>query len=412
MKAKLQNYLFLFLLLLLASCSSTSRKGKDLPVIDVTKTYPEKTFRLSELADVNYVSLSTDSAAYLFDGNVLNVTPHNIVIRTRRGSAVLFFDEQGRPKSRISRKGSGPGEYNYVNKGVYDERRDEAYLSTGMPGNIKLMVYTSQGEYLRTLPVPPGTSNPIFYIFNDSTLLIHDNYWIEKGYMRKLNELSHSNQYSMPPAKGYDKSFVFISRKDGHVISYLDVPENDQVVLMSAIRLENNFWLRNFSFTARLLKNRHGYLVYNAETDTVYQYTKDKELVPVMAQTPPASSLDPILSMNAFVEAGTYQLIEVTTVVAQLGNPYGNSIMLARNTETGEINQAKIVMDDYEGKEVKINPLSMEKMEEPGLDLVELKLDELKEALDAGKLSGKLKELVASLSDDDNDVYMFVRMKP
>ena len=78
-----------------------------------------------------------------------------------------------------------------------------------------------------------------------------------------------------------------------------------------------------------------------------------------------------------------------------------------RDKETGEVICPKLLLPDYAGKEFTIRPSSMRIFENEFP--FELDLIELKQAYRENKLSGQLKELVASLNEDeDNNVFMLV----
>ena len=69
-----------------------------------------------------------------------------------------------------------------------------------------------------------------------------------------------------------------------------------------------------------------------------------------------------------------------------------------------------IMLPDYKGKEFYIDP-RLPNYYEKGYHF-ELDLIELKQAYRENKLSGKLKELVATLNEDkDNNVFMLVNFK-
>ena len=65
---------------------------------------------------------------------------------------------------------------------------------------------------------------------------------------------------------------------------------------------------------------------------------------------------------------------------------------------------------NYPEKEFFIGPSNFRKIFENGF-YFELDLLELKQAYTENRLSGKLKELVATLKDDDNNVFMMVKFK-
>ena len=91
-----------------------------------------------------------------------------------------------------------------------------------------------------------------------------------------------------------------------------------------------------------------------------------------------------------------------------------------RNKNTGETVFYKFILDDYKGKDFIMNRNHRDAngmlSHEGGIYTdgywFELDLYELKQAYSDNKLSGKLKELVSTLNEDeDNNVFMLVEFK-
>jgi hypothetical protein len=81
-----------------------------------------------------------------------------------------------------------------------------------------------------------------------------------------------------------------------------------------------------------------------------------------------------------------------------------------RDKKTGEIFCRKFILPDYTGKVFYFNP-RLPNYYENGYHF-ELDLFELKEAYQENRLSGKLKELAASLNEEeDNNIFVLVRFK-
>ena len=84
---------------------------------------------------------------------------------------------------------------------------------------------------------------------------------------------------------------------------------------------------------------------------------------------------------------------------------------LIRNKKTGDVFVQKITLPDYRGKDFTIGLKTKSQPYEEGV-FFELELVELKQADRENRLSGKLKELVSTLNEDeDNNVFMFVNFK-
>ena len=109
--------------------------------------------------------------------------------------------------------------------------------------------------------------------------------------------------------------------------------------------------------------------------------------------------------MDICLDVGKYQFITVYHYREVGKSPAPKYYM--RNKVTGELFYQKITLSDFEGKELYINPRLFNFYEHAYH--FELDFAELKEAYYKNKLSGELKELVASLikDEDSNNVFVF-----
>jgi len=121
--------LYLVLSFIVTGCSSDKESQEELPFIDVSKEYPEKEIVLTDIADITYVYLNSSSDDYLFKGTIDYVTQNRIVVIDRSSHSLLFFSKDGNPRSRFNRRGQGPEEYTDAASVMYDEARDDVFVS-------------------------------------------------------------------------------------------------------------------------------------------------------------------------------------------------------------------------------------------------------------------------------------------
>ena len=385
---------YLFIVVIIATgCSSNNQTGSILPFIDVRKNYPEKEIILTDIAEVVYVHLSTENEDYLYQGGIRDITENTIVIHDNSSDKILFFSKDGTPKSFFNRKGQGTEEYTGVRFIIFDEDADDVFIYS--MGNI-FQVYSSTGEYKRTLFLPEGIFVNGCASFDRETFIVYDESSRINRTQKGLMDFSIEHK---------DSSFIQISNVDGKVIHYLELSDKNIV-----LRDDRNFGdIRGpVGRTSRLIKCKEGVLICNPETDTVFLYGTDKSLKPVIHKTPLVSDLDPMVYMNNCVDVGRYQFIEVFTVRWDEGAfPFPVKYYI-RDTKTGEIFRQKIILPDYHGKEFIFSPLQTGRDYENGT-FIELDLIELKQAYKDNRLGGKLKELVATLNElEDNNVFMFI----
>ena len=211
------------------------------------------------------------------------------------------------------------------------------------------------------------------------------------------------------PTHTIDFSFFLVSKTDGQVLDYIQMPssQNDLSVRVSGGGLIGTIIID-------IVKHAEGFLLCTSETDTVFLYNKNRNLTPVICKIPPVGNMDPKIILSSCLDVDQYQFIEAQTMSYDLmarsdyRDYYKHYI---RDKKTGEVYRQRIVMPDYKGKKIIISSGLNNFYLENGT-FIELDLSELKQAYNKNKLSGKLKKLVATLNEyEDNNVFMFVHFK-
>ncbi len=108
------------------------------------------------------------------------------------------------------------------------------------------------------------------------------------------------------------------------------------------------------------------------------------------------------------MDAGRYQFMAVYSYAVTGESPSPTYYM--RDKQTNELFRQKLILPDFPEKELHINPRLHSYYE--NRYHFELDYSELIDAYTENKLSGPLKELVASLGEDeDNSIFVFVDFK-
>jgi len=392
MRKKIVLYL-LFLSIFIISCSSDKQLHKELSYIDIKNDYPEKEIYLTDIADVTYLHLNTKNEDFIYKGRIDYVTQNTIIVVDRSSQSVLFFSKDGNPKSRFNRKGQGPEEYTDVGYIMYDETTEEVFISPDFSDHIK--VYSISGEYKRKLTFPQINIDGQMVFFDDQSIMVYDNTNLWQNIREK-----YSGE-KMVLAKQYvDSSFYLISKTDGKVLDYITLPSKN--IDLGYSDPEGGFFGQvNY---ARVRKSPDGLFLYNPENDTVFLYGKDRTLTPYMHKRPLLSDLNPITAMDICMDAGKFQFMSIYPYSTDGKTPEAKDFM--RDKKTGEIFRQKFILSDYKGKDFYINPRLPNYYENEYH--FELDLFDVKEAYRENKLSGKLKELAASLNEDeDNNIFVF-----
>lgn len=386
----------IFIATLVVAFSGCQSPKENLPCLDVSADYPTKEINLADIAKVRYLHLNSDDQAYLYSGSIQVMSTSKVMVADARSGNILFFSQDGMPVSHFNHRGNGPGEYGYAHRVFYDEEADNVFVVEPTPVNI-IHVYSSTGEHKRDITLPEGTM-----VMNDIVSFDHQSFFFYDisldHKMVRVNEAGADM-----PVRDYVASFYRISKTNGAVLDSVVLPVTP---LFLGIKYNGN---RIPGFKNRLIKRQEGVFICNPENDTVFIYNNKKDLTPVISKKPLAPSMDPIAYLNNCVDVGNYQFMQVYT--ARPGDKFPGILparYYMRNKETGEIVRQKLVSPDYKGKEFFIGPIESRASGLGNSVLFELKLIELKEANAQNKLSGKLKELVDTLTDDDNNVFMIV----
>lgn len=391
---KNKNILFLILVSCVISCSSHKESQEELAFIDISKEYPEKEINLTDIADITYVYLNSKSDDYLFKGSINYVTKNSIVVIDRYSYSILFFSKDGNPTSYFNRRGQGPEEYTDAASVMYDEEKDDVFVSPDFSDHI--MVYSSSGKFKRKITLPQRNINGQMALFDDQSILVYDNtkLWQAIVQSNSVDKKTFSEQLG-------DSTFFLISKIDGTVLDYIQLPYKN--INLSYKDLEGTF-IGQVSY-GRVRKCPEGLFLYNPETDSIFLYRKDKSLVPYFHKKPLLNNYNPMTVMDICMDVGKFQFISVYSYLT------GKSPLpqyYIRDKETGKIFRQKITLSDYKEKDFYINP-RLSNYYEKGVHF-ELDFSKLEEAYNENKLSGKLKELVASRikEKEPNNIFVLV----
>lgn len=386
---------------LITSCLRNNLPIEGLPVIDVDKNYPEKEFLLTDIADITYVHLNSNSNEFLYKGTIGYITENTFVVKDGVSGSVLFFSKEGIPQSRFNRYGDGPEEYLSIigNLIIYDETTDDVFIHT--PSTNFIQVYSSQGIYKRKLLLPQDVKLSQMDFFDTQSLIVFD----EGGRLYKAQPKT-SEDHNDYPTYSIDSSFFLISKSDGQILDYIQ---------MSASQTDLSFKTPNgnpmMMFFVSIVKHSEGFLLCNPETDTVFFYSKNKELTPIIHKTPLVNNMDTKIILNNCIDVDKYQFMEIQTVGYEYWGDNNRNKYYIRDKQKDEVYRQKIMLPDYIDKEIIIRPNGNNFFHNNSMH-IELDLIELKQAYRENRLRGKLKELVTTLNEfEDNNVFAFIKFK-
>ncbi len=385
---KILNYWLLGLGMLLAiSCTKTAttqkqEKNNAIPVVDVTKSYPKKEITLQDIADVEYIPLETRDDVLLALGDYVAYCSDEMIISgSRRTGDIYIFDGQGNFLGRFNHKGQSGEEYSRLWKLLYDEKRKELYAFDAIFRH-RALVYDLQGKYKRTLTFTKTAYYGSYVIdFDSESLFCYD---------ELIGEISIEEATKNP--------FKFIDKQTGAVLDSIVLPFHKRVNpsiktgAMSSVR----------PAMSPIVSNNEELVLSEISCDTIFLLSKDKKLTPLVVRTPAITNqAKPDCIFQVLAISPEYIFAEVVQLKpnGMRGYPPANS--LAINRKTFEVSQCKLQNSDALGVWGTASKRNTRLIDAATLI----------EALEDGKLKGKLKEIAEKLKEDGNPVLMKVTFK-
>ena len=140
-----------------------------IPILDISKEYPEIELDIHEIADVEYIPLETTDESVMATGWHNCISDKYIIMKDL--SRVHLFNREGKHLFSFEHSGQGPKEYHYISELYTDFENKEIYIADPK----KIQVYSFSGEWIRTLGNIPKGINIRFTFNADKQYLITNN---------------------------------------------------------------------------------------------------------------------------------------------------------------------------------------------------------------------------------------------
>jgi hypothetical protein len=384
----MKKMIFLVAALLgLASCTGEKKEKEAFITVDITASYPEKDLVLQDFMDVEYVPLET-SDEFLAQGNIAFVG-ENIVVATnmRQGDILLFDRATGKGIRKINHKGFGPEEYIMPYNVVLFEDKNEMFVNDGPTS--KIQVYDLDGNYKRTISYKRGALVTVLIDFDTDNFLSQNIY--------------------APENENSGETFLFLSKKDGSMTD-IKVPYQERKSIALVRVNEDGSMQGAFPENSDFIDPfRDGWLLTEPSADTIYFYKADRSLKPFIVRTPSVQTMSPEVFLFPGVLTDDYYFMQSVTKEYDFDKNEGMpSTPLAYDVAEQKIYKYTVHNADYEDRE---ENLSKQNVNNKIAFYQALPADELIEALEDGKLKGKLSDIAAHLDIEDNPVVMIVKPK-
>jgi hypothetical protein len=387
------------LLSLFCGCAGNSIQNQEnIPVIDLSQDYPEKKISFQELGgEIEYIPLETTDDVLLDKrAKIVSISDKYIIITNDIRGDVFTFGRDGKVISYFNHKGRSGEEYIQLRQLIFDEENQEFYVLT----LNKIIVYSEKGQYKRTLPFPEKTNLTRIYNFDDQTLFGYDEYEIL------------SNGYNAKP-------YLFLSKKDGSIISILErsLPiryANRILFEANNEKGEKQKKILALSGYANNWSNGNNFVISDLSADTVYQLTRDKKMIPLITREPSVHKTDIRIFLTSEFKTGKFMLLNCVKI---------NFEKLLENVRAHEGYSISTLLYDYTNNQIYealLYNADCEKyccyqfadaniVESCGADLINTY--SIVSHLEKDEVTGELKRIAETLDEEDNQVLMIVKFK-
>lgn len=369
-----------------------AKKEQGLVTLDVTKDYPEKKIVLQDLADVKYIPLETKKNALLPNSaGCLGYVSDSLIVARTSDNEIVLFNGDGSVRSSFRHVGQGSKEYQYIIGMAVDPKAQEIFIVDYLL-KYRMQVYSFTGQYKRTLPIPYKMILNSLQDFSADCLLACD---------------MDVNQGISNRAKPY----MLLSKKTGEIVKELNIHFTKRM----SNRMSKPFG-ENQTISAALgydpiVRCEDSYVIGDLSADTIYTYTPQGVLSPMLVRTPPVLSMETPKVICPDFKTGSYFFFDLVDFDFDFEARSGfSSKYMVYDYAAGKPYVCKLVNRDCEELSCGLGGGSHTNTVWnttcyliPSSDLVEQS--------EAGKVHGPLKEIATGRTDDDNPVLAIVRFK-
>ena len=394
----MKNFYLFFFTLLFIGCSTQPKAPTDstLPILDLSKDYPEKKVDIHELGEVEYIPLETTDESIMRVGLYHYISNDYIIVQDL--GVMQIFDRKGKHITRFDHTGPGPKEYHYIHGCKADFRAKELYIYDPK----KIQVYSFSGEWIRTVGnIPEGIRPEFTFDYNEKYLITHNvfhDYWN----FEKL-------PVDLKPYYLIDKQtgeFIPLPLTVKNRISRIvhkeikDISENVAQPIVEKILINP------------MLANGSDILIADFGLDTLYSYKNDR-LTPIAVQYPSAHSTNPPVVIAPFFYTDQFLIfkpVEIRYDSKYALQPLDDAPLMMWNRKTNEIYRIQLYDSNRPNRKLK-NTMEGMQLENPNQIFIAHYADKLCTDNEEGKLKGKLKEVASKLTEEDCHVVAICKLK-
>ena len=394
----MKNFYLFFFTLLFIGCSTQPKAPTDstLPILDLSKDYPEKKVDIHELGEVEYIPLETTDESVMTVGLLHFISDEYIIVQDL--GVIQIFDRKGKHITRFDHTGPGPKEYHYIHGCKADFKTKELYIYDPK----KIQVYSFSGEWIRTVGnIPEGIRPEFTYDYNEKYLITHNvfhDYWNFEKLPADLTPY-----YLIDKQTG---EFIPLPLTVKNRISRIvhkeikDISENVAQPIVEKILINP------------MLANGSDILIADFGLDTLYSYKNDR-LTPIAVQYPSAHSTNPPVVIAPFFYTDQFLIfkpVEIRYDPKYALQPLDDAPLMMWNRKTNEIYRIQLYDSNRPNRKLK-NTMEGMQLENPNQIFIAHYADKLCTDNEEGKLKGKLKEVASKLTEEDCHVVAICKLK-
>lgn len=369
-----------------------AKKEQGLVTLDITKDYPEKKIVLQDLADVKYIPLETKKNALLPNSaGCLGYVSDSLIVARTSDKEIVLFNGDGSVRSSFRHVGQGSKEYQSIIGIAVDPQAQEIFILDYLL-RYRMQVYSFTGQYKRTLPIPFKMILDGLQDFSADCLLACDQK-VRQGISNRA------------------KPYMLLSKKTGEIVKELDIHFTKRLSRSISKPLGENQTISAALGYDPIVRCEDSYVIGDLSADTIYTYTPQGVLSPMLVRTPPVLSMETPKVICPDFKTGSYFFFDLVDFDFDFEARSGfSSKYMVYDYAAGKPYVCKLVNRDCEELSCGLGGGSHTNTVWnttcyliPSSDLVE--------QLEAGKVHGPLKEIAAGRTDDDNPVQAIVRFK-
>ena len=381
--------------LILCGCTHVNQnktiKNQSIPIIDLSRNYPKRELIIDEIEKVYILLESTNEVLSDEDFHVEYLSDKRIVGCNSRRGDIFIFSTDGKVISYFNHRGSSGIDYTSLNSIVYDENKQEIYIADA-PSQNQCVVYSEGGKFLRKFNFPEGSYINSIDNFDEQSLIAYNQYF------EPLRDFDQINQ-KIP--------YVFLSKKDGSLISRLDISLPTRLTYKYLVTIDNNTVIK-MSYPDDIYKNGKEFIIADGSTDSVFLLTQDKNLTPLFIRTPSVFEEKYFMYINFKTDRYLFFYTIPLPPFYDWSEIMAKQIQMLPTTSPIEY----FVLDLHTGEIGSVDLTFFHINDAPEKTAVRFyTADQLINSFNDGVLDGTLKEIAQKIDPDDNPVIEIIKYK-